>query len=150
MIEELTPDGAETAETEGQTTSDELTSAAASDAAEIDALTAQRYDLAEGLAIVTAERDALAAELAAVTAERDKLKSAAEKADKKPAARAEKAPKLRKLGPLDGEPLAPRELLELIGGADHVELAFGNGKTEIAGVPAQVISVLPLPNASST
>ena len=51
--------------------------------------------------------------------------------------------KLRKIGPIsvaDGVmPLSKQDLLELIGAADRVEVAFSDGKTEIAGLDPMLI-----------
>ena len=74
---------------------------------------------------------------AGVAAERDTLKAAATKASNAPKATAVKAVKLRKIAPLlkDGE-VGPSsaQLLEAIAGASEVEIAFSDGRQEIAGL----------------
>lgn len=72
------------------------------------------------------------------------LKADAAKAKRAPAAKASAAPKVRKIKPItlkDGDmPLTPAELKALIDDAEAVEVAFSDGKQEIAGLPAQDIS----------
>jgi hypothetical protein len=83
---------------------------------------------------------ALASQNAELIAEKAALTDKLAKADAAPKAKAAKAPKVRKIGALDGEPLAPLELLELIRSAGTVEVAFSDGKRELAEIPARVIS----------
>lgn len=72
------------------------------------------------------------------------LKADVGKAKKAPSAKAVGAPKARKIKPIalkDGEtPLTPTEIKVLIDDAETVEVAFSDGKLELAGLPAQVIS----------
>lgn len=83
-------------------------------------------DLSDIVATITAERDDLQAKLAA--------------ADGAPKAKAAKAPKVRKVAAVEGDPLTALELLELVRGAGKVEVAFSDGKRELAAIPARVIS----------
>lgn len=73
------------------------------------------------------------------------LEGAAAKAAKaKPSAKEVRAPKARKIRPIDpekeGEPLSAEHLQQLIADAETVEVAFSDGKQEIAGIPALRIS----------
>lgn len=48
--------------------------------------------------------------------------------------------KPRKIGVLNGEGLTPDELMELIEGAETVEVAFSDGRNEVAGLGARQVS----------
>lgn len=74
-----------------------------------------------------------------ITAERDALKAKLARADKTPRAKAASAAKARKVGPVQIS-VEPRLLLELIRDAELVEVAFSDGKSELAGIPALEIS----------
>lgn len=76
-------------------------------------------------------------ELAKVTDERDAALAKLAKMDAAPKARSGVA-KARKVGPVKDQ-LSPSELLELIGAANVVELAFSDGKKELS-IPARQIS----------
>lgn len=76
------------------------------------------------IARLTAERDALQAKLAKIEAEPK-------------AKRAPKVAKARKVGPVDGQPSLD-ELLELIGMAETVDIAFSDGEKEIAIEPRRI------------
>ncbi len=77
--------------------------------------------------------------LRSIAAERDALKAKLARADKTPRAKAANAAKARKVGPVQIS-VEPRLLLELIRDAELVEVAFSDGKSELAGVPALEIS----------
>lgn len=103
--------------------------------AQVSALTKDKERLTRELGTATAERDQARADLDAATKAVAKgkadLRAAKAKAAPKP-------PKLRAIGPVEGQPVG-QDLLELIGAADTVELVFSNGKTEVRGVPSQLI-----------
>lgn len=113
----------------------------ASDMSEVVSADADGDGLPTAMDALTKANDELRQEVAALTVERDTairerdeaLAKLAEPA--KPSAKAAPKPaKARKI-PVDFERLAPAdELLALIHGADSVELAFSNGKTELAGL----------------
>lgn len=86
--------------------------------------------------------DALKAENERLVAENKKLEAAAKKAASTAKAEKRAAPKLRKIGQLkDGEArLSASDLHELIRDADEVEVVFSDGKSEIAGLDAIVVS----------
>lgn len=107
-----------------------------------DIASADPDEIMAGLEAAADRHEALTAENERLTAENEKLAAAAKKAAS--AARAEKraAPKLRKVGPLkDGAGrLSASDLHELIRDADEVEVVFSDGKSEIAGLDAIVVS----------
>lgn len=101
--------------------------------AETDVLTAANEHLQQEVAALTVERD---------TAIRERDEALAKLAEPaKPSAKAAPKPvKARKI-PADFGVLAPAdELMALINGADSVELAFSNGKTELAGLAPLTIN----------
>lgn len=76
----------------------------------------------------------------ALTAERDDLIQKLDKAASAAQTSRGKAPaKARKIAPVDDQPKA-QDLLELIGAAKTVEVAFSNGKTEMADLAPLVIT----------
>lgn len=77
------------------------------------------------------------AQLKTMTAERDAAVAQLAKLDAAPKARSG-AIRARKVGPVKDK-IEPRELLELIGAANVVELAFSDGKKELT-IPARQIS----------
>ncbi len=86
-------------------------------------------------------------QLVPVLAENEKLASEVSDLSKKvegaaaapKASKGAKPAKARKIGPVDDQP-ASTDLLELIGAAETVEVAFSNGKTEIAELAPLVIA----------
>ena len=89
---------------------------------------AARTDADAKLTSVTGERDAALAEIADLKGKLAKSEKAAAKVTK-----AEAPPKPRKLGPIK-EPIEGEALREAIAKAETVEIAFSDGKSEIAGL----------------
>ena len=77
--------------------------------------------------------------IATLTAERDRLKAQAEARAKAPRATrsGEVGRKARKIGLVDGQPVG-EDLLEAIGAADKVEIAFSDGLRELPLAPVTV------------
>lgn len=96
-------------------------------------------DVLAELSDMTAERDALQVKLEASDKALADLQAELVKAKAKPKASAAAKPaKARKLEPVD-HGLSSGELIELIKGADHVVVAFSDGKREIAGLEPLLI-----------
>ena len=72
--------------------------------------------------------------------EKGALQKKLDAAAAEPKAKASRGKAARKIGPLKDEIGTPVELLELIQSAAKVEVAFSDGKTELAGVPAREIT----------
>lgn len=105
------------------------------------ALEEERDQASGAVTAIEAERDAASERIVALEAERDAALAradAAEAAGRKAIAKVKKvdAPSSpRKLGPLpEGKRLADDDLVAAIGGADRVEIAFSDGKRELAGM----------------
>lgn len=94
--------------------------------------------LIDGLNATADTIERLTAELSTVSEERDELVAKAKALENAPKAKSAKAPKPREIAPLK-DAFSTDDLLELVKGAKRVEVAFSNGKTEIAHLPAQVI-----------
>ncbi|WP_310532521.1 hypothetical protein [Novosphingobium sp.] len=106
---------------------------------ELDAENGSRPEvLIDGLNAAADNTERLTAELATVSEERDALVAKFKEIENAPKAKAVKAPKPREIAPLK-DAFSTDDLLELVKGAKRVEVAFSNGKTEIAHLPAQVI-----------
>lgn len=113
----------------------------------IDVTSLADADPAAILASLSAAADryeALTTENYKLLADNERLAAAAKKASTTAKAEKRAAPKLRKVAPLklkDGvSALTSAELHELIRDADEVEVVFSDGKSEIAGLDAIVVS----------
>jgi len=95
-------------------------------AAAIGSLHGKVEELETELGVLKTEKAALEGKLAAI--------------DAAPKAKSHKAPKPRAIAPLDADAPSSHELLDLIRAAEHVEIAFSNGRREIADIPAREIS----------
>lgn len=97
---------------------------------------------ADPVAVALSALKARGDEIERLAAERDTLKAAADGSANAPKASAAAAPKVRKVGVMKGEVVwpAPADLLEQIRAASTVEVAFSDGRQEIAAMPALAIS----------